>query len=277
MNYPNEINHKDCMPCLRRSKNKYNSKIINECLKSRKTVWPIPQIVQVFLPDFKIKSQINEYSFEIVELISNGAFGKVYRVKRLNSNSELYAMKMLEKSSVISGYGIKQVKDEVKIQSICGHHPFIVNCPFFWQNRNTIFIVSDFVGGGELLKLLQNHGPLPEELCRIYFAELIIIIDFLHNAGIIYRDIKPENILLDEYGHLQLIDFGLAKWLSHGCRTSTICGTTQYMAPEIFQSKPYNHVVDWWSAGVLLFQMLTNQVYSREHSVCFFRWYINTK
>ncbi|XP_060837519.1 serine/threonine-protein kinase S6KL isoform X1 [Rhopalosiphum padi] len=250
----------DCRPWSRESKKKWQDSTIDR-LKASKTVWPIPQIEQVFLPDFKIRSQINEYSFKSLELICNGVFGKVYKVKKLNSCGDLYAMKVLEKSLIVHENGVQQVKNEVQIQSLCGHHPFIVNCPFFWQNRNQLFIVSEYIGGGELLKLLQKCGPLPEELCRVYFAELVVIIDFLHNAGVIYRDIKPENILLDDNGHLQLIDFGLSKWLPQGCRTSTICGTTQYMAPEVLQSEPYySHAVDWWSAGVLLFQMLTNQV-----------------
>jgi len=178
MNCKNEIVCRDCRPWSRgASKKKWSNSIsINDRLKSSKTVWPVPQIEQVFLPDFKIRPQINEHSFEILELICNGAFGKVYRAKRLNSNGELYAMKILAKSSVICENGMQQVKCEVQIQSMCGHHPFIVNCPFFWQNRNKLFIVSDYVGGGELLKLLQNHGPLPEELCRVYFAELVVII-----------------------------------------------------------------------------------------------------
>ncbi|KAL5232670.1 hypothetical protein ACI65C_000080 [Semiaphis heraclei] len=255
----------DCRPWSRESKKKWKDLTIDR-LKASKTIWPIPQIEQVFLPDFKIKSQINEYSFKSLELISNGAFGKVYKVEKLNSSGDLYAMKILEKSSVVCENGIQQVKNEVQIQSLCGHHPFIVNCPFFWQNRNQLFIVSEYVGGGELLKLIQKYGPLPEELCRLYFAELVVIIDFLHNAGVIYRDIKPENILLDDHGHLQLIDFGLSKWLPQGCHTSTICGTTQYMAPEVLESEPYySHFVDWWSAGVLLFQMLTNQYPPKSH------------
>jgi len=259
MNCKNNKLYINCKLWSRTSKNKWHDSTINDRFKASKTMWPIPQIEQVFLPEFKIKPHINEHSFEVLELICKGAFGEVYKAKQLNSNDKIYAMKILAKSLVVYENGIQQVKDEVRIQSICGHHPFIVNCPFFWQNRNQLFIISDYVAGGELLKLLRKYGPLPEELCCIYFAELVVILDFLHNAGVIYRDVKPENILLDDHGHLQLIDFGLSKWLPRGCRTSTICGTTQYMAPEVLQSEPYNHAVDWWSAGVLLFQMLTNE------------------
>ncbi|VVC32698.1 Protein kinase domain,Protein kinase-like domain,Serine/threonine-protein kinase, active site [Cinara cedri] len=262
MNLKNETVYKSCR--FWSKKKLHDSTSMKVRLKASKTIWPVPQIEQVFLPDFKIKPQINENLFMNLELISQGAFGKVYKVKQLNSDDKFYAMKILNKSLVINENGIQQVKNEVQIQSMCGHHPFIVNCPHFWQNRNQLFILSDYVGGGELLELIHKHGPLPEELCRVYFAELVIIIDFLHNAGVIYRDIKPENILLDDDGHLQLIDFGLSKWLPQGCRTSTICGTTQYMAPEVLESE-YNHVIDWWSAGVLLFRMLTNQYPPKSH------------
>ncbi|XP_050436499.1 ribosomal protein S6 kinase-related protein isoform X2 [Adelges cooleyi] len=256
--------YSDCRPWSRISKKRWRNSAVDDLLKASKTTWPVPQIEQIFLPEFKIKTETNEESFEIIEFICKGAFGKVFKVKQLDSN-EVYAMKILKKSAIIEENGIQQVKDEVHIQSMCGHHPFIINCPFYWQSRKQLFIVSNYVGGGELLKLLLQHEILPEELCRIYFAEIVTILDFLHNAGVIYRDIKPENILLDDDGHLQLIDFGLSKWLPQGCRTNTICGTSQYMAPEILQMGNYNHSVDWWSAGVLLFQLLTNQYPPKTH------------
>lgn len=245
-------------PWSRVSRRRWHQATLNDPLEAAKTAWPVPYIEAIFLPEFKIKGSVTERDFQVVSTISRGAFGKVYKVMKEDAN-EIYALKILSKSQIISENAVQQVKDEVGIQSMCGHNPFIVNCPFFWQSRKQLFIVSDFVTGGELLELCQSYGLLPEELVRIYVAEISLAIDFLHNAGVIYRDLKLENILLDDEGHAQLIDFGLAKWLKYGSRTTTICGTRQYMAPEVVSMEPYGHAVDWWSLGVVACCMLSGQ------------------
>ncbi|XP_046390767.1 serine/threonine-protein kinase S6KL [Ischnura elegans] len=221
---------------------------------SSKTAWPVSLIESIFFPEFKKKCHVTAPEFKVVETISKGAFGKVYKVE--DDLGKEYAMKILSKAQIITDNAIKQVKDEVMIQSMCGHHPFIVDCPFFWQSKKQLFIVSTFVPGGELLHLWNKYGPFPEDVIRVLVAEIALGLDFLHNAGVIYRDLKLENILLDSDGHVQIIDFGLAKWLKHGARTSTICGTLQYMAPEILRMQPYTHSVDWWSLGVIFFALL---------------------
>nr|CAD7435287.1 unnamed protein product [Timema monikensis] len=109
----------------------------------------------------------------VIETIAKGAFGKVYKVEKKDTK-EIYALKILSKSQIISDNAFDQVKDEVRIQSTCGHNPFIVNCPFFWQNRKNLFIVSEYMCGGELLKLCQDYITLPEELARIYVAEIAL-------------------------------------------------------------------------------------------------------
>ncbi|XP_071447055.1 serine/threonine-protein kinase S6KL isoform X2 [Hetaerina americana] len=250
-----------CIPELlgfnafRRRSNKYNK---SEDFGSSKTPWPVSFIESIFFPEFKKKCHVTALEFQVVETISKGAFGKVSKV--IDSEGKEYALKILSKAQIIADNAIKQVKDEVMIQSMCGHHPFIVNCPFFWQSKKQLFIVSTFIPGGELLRLWNNYGPLPEEVVKIIIAEIALALDFLHNAGVIYRDLKLENILLDADGHVQIIDFGLAKWLKYGSRTNTMCGTLQYMAPEILRMKPYNHSVDWWSLGVICFSLLQGSV-----------------
>lgn len=215
-----------------------------------KATWPVPYIEALFLPEFKIKGPITETDFQILSPVSCGAFGEVFKVVKIDTGT-VYAMKVLSKSKVIGESAIQQVKDEARIQSTCGHNPFIVNCPFYWQSRKQLYIVSDFVSGGELLDLCRTIGAFPEPLVQIYIAELALALDFLHNAGVIYRDLKLENILLDSDGHCQLIDFGLSKWLRYGDRTTTICGTLQYIAPDVLSREPYGHAVDWWSLGIL--------------------------
>ncbi|XP_049861963.1 serine/threonine-protein kinase S6KL [Schistocerca gregaria] len=245
-------------PWSRVSRRRWNNSTLTDPLEASKTAWPVPYIEAAFLPEFKIKGDVTENSFEVLDTISSGAFGKVYLACKRDTNQK-YALKILSKSQILSQNAVEQVKDEVRIQSVCGHHPFIVNCPYFWQNRKRLFIVTDYIAGGELLRICQDYGPLPEELVRVYVAEIALALDFLHNAGIIYRDLKLENLLLDEEGHLKLIDFGLAKWLKYGCRTTTICGTIQYMAPDIVSMEPYGHAVDWWSLGVIMCCLLTGE------------------
>ncbi|KAG8224074.1 hypothetical protein J437_LFUL001151 [Ladona fulva] len=262
-----------------------------------KTAWPVSYIESIFFPEFKRKSQVTDCEFKVVETISKGAFGKVYKV--IDDGGTEYALKILSKAQIIGDNALKQVKDEVRIQSMCGHHPFIVSCPYYWQSKKQLFIVTSYIPGGELLKLWYTYGSFPENVVRIFIAEIALALDFLHNAGVIYRDLKLENILLDHEGHIQIIDFGLAKWLKYGSRTNTICGTLQYMgdnalkqvkdevriqsmcghhpfivscpyywqskkqlfiAPEILRMESYTHSVDWWSLGVIAFCLLQGSV-----------------
>lgn len=135
-------------------------------------------------------------------------------------------MKVLSKSEIINGNAIRQLKDEVDIQTICGHHPFLAKCVDYWQSKKKVFLLSNYYPNGELF---QKFKSFPFELVRLYIAEIALALDFLHQAGVIYRDLKPENVLLDQDYHVRLIDFGLSKWLSIGSRTRTLCGTLQYM------------------------------------------------
>lgn len=221
-----------------------------------KTFWPVAVVEAMFLPEFPIKVKVDEMSFQVVETIARGAFGKVVRVVKKDTKRS-YAMKILSKAQVIVESAVQQCKDEVSIQVMCKDHPFVVGCQFYWQNRKRLFLVSEFIPNGELLILWKTHGRLPESVAKLYLAELAYTLDYLHNTGVVYRDLKMENILLDNDGHIQLIDFGLAKWLSQGNRTRTICGTIQYMAPEILRAESYTHAVDWWSLGVITYALMT--------------------
>lgn len=215
-------------PWSRVSRKVWKESTLDDSYQCVKTAWPVSIIEAVFLPEFKIEPT-KEKEYDVINVISRGAFGKVYRVIHHNSH-EYSALKVLCKSKVLNDNCVAQVKDEVKIQLMCGHHPFIIKSPQYWQNRKKLFIVSEYIDGGDLYELVRRYGALPEDLVKIYVAELASALDFLHNAGVIYRDLKPENILLDSDGHTILIDFGLSKWLKYGQRTTTLCGTLQYMA-----------------------------------------------
>jgi serine/threonine protein kinase len=168
-------------------------------------------------------------------------------------------MKIMWKSQVIRDRALQQVKDEVTIAVSCVDNPLIVKTWFYWQSKRFLYIITDFIENGELLSLWLRVHHLPERVVATYAVEMALALDYLHKRGIIYRDIKMENILLDKRGHVQLIDFGLSKWLPMGERTCTICGTIQYMAPEILSVEPYDHSVDWWSLGILIYALLSGE------------------
>ncbi|XP_064620127.1 serine/threonine-protein kinase S6KL-like isoform X2 [Lineus longissimus] len=223
-----------------------------------KTAWPVPLVESLFLPDYEIKAEQELDDFEVLDVIARGAFGNVLKVRR-EDDKKLYAVKVLTKSQVIVEGAVKQSKDEATIQCVLGNHPYIVQAHWYWQSRKFLYIVSDYIPNGELFTLWKYHGAFSERLVKLYVAEMALVLDYLHTSGVVYRDIKMENILLDEEGHLQVIDFGLAKWLSKGNRTRTICGTLQYIAPEILSLQPYAHSCDWWSLGILMYALLTGE------------------
>ncbi|KAK2175690.1 hypothetical protein NP493_710g00023 [Ridgeia piscesae] len=212
-------------------------------------------IDSLFLPTYPVKADIPNAHFEVLELIAQGAFGNVLKVRRLEDHT-IYAMKAMRKSKVLLDRAVEQCNQEALIQAAVGDHAFIVKPHWFFQNKHDVFIVMDYVPRGELFTAWKRLEHFSEALVRICIAELAIAIDYLHNAGVIYRDLKMENILIDVNGHLQLIDFGLAKWLQHGGRTRTICGTLHYIAPEILSTWPYGHSVDWWSLGIMMYALL---------------------
>lgn len=113
------------------------------------------------------------------------------------------------------------------IAQACATHPFIVHTHYYWQSRRYLYIITDYVENGELLSLWLRIRRFPEMIVKIYIAQVAMVLDYLHKKGIIYRDVKMENILLDEHGNIKIIDFGLSKWLAYGQRTTTICGTLQ--------------------------------------------------
>ncbi|EDV99858.1 GH12172 [Drosophila grimshawi] len=223
-----------------------------------RTQWHRPKNNSLFSSHFKDCSRNEQFFVEC--LVAKGAFGVVFKVfnrcKDNPSNKTSYALKVIPKSKVIADNSVQQIKDEADIQKLCGHHPFIVKQIDLWQNRHNLHILSEYVPNGELFHKIDQFSP---DLVRLYIGEIALAIDFLHNAGIIFRDIKPENILLTQKYHIKLTDFGLSKWLKLGASTHTICGTFKYMAPEILCGEPYGHAVDWWALGVIVCQMLTKK------------------
>ena len=193
--------------------------------------------------------------FEILKLIGKGSFAKVYLVRK-KSNQKLFSMKKLNKP-FIKNYKQEQHTINERILLSKMNYPFLVKLYCAFQDKENLYFIMEFIQGGELFFHLHRETRFDDEKTRFYVAELILALNFLHKNKIIYRDIKPENILLDKDGHIKLTDFGLSRICSEkNEKAFTICGTPFYIAPEIIEKKGYNDSVDWWSLGCLMYEML---------------------
>lgn len=253
-----QVSNEEQRSLSRASHRSWTNGNLHNIYASSKTVWPVPRFQSIFLPEFSIKEIPMKTGYTFLDIIAKGTYGKVYKVQK-QETGQVFALKVINKAKIIAENCVKQAKEEVAIQRMVGHHPFIVNSIHRWQSRKTLYILMDYISGGELLSLVEEFGCLSEEVVRIYVAEIALAIDFLHNAGIVHRDLKTTNVLLDEDGHAVIIDFGFAKWLQRTERTNTLCGTPLYMAPEILRKEYYGQEVDWWSLGVLACFLLTNE------------------
>lgn len=200
------------------------------------------------------KKKMSVESFELVSVLGRGTYGKVQLV-RLKETGHLYAMKSMSKQQLADSDQIQQTITEKNVL-IEIQHPFLVSAHFTFQDETKIFMVLDYVPGGELFGRLKEERVFSEERVRIYSAEILLGLGHLHKLGYIYRDLKPENILVDRNGHLKITDFGLAKKTEGGGQTGTFCGTPEYLAPEMLLQQPYDKAVDWWSFGILIYEML---------------------
>ena len=192
--------------------------------------------------------------FEIIKLIGRGSYGKVHLVKYKNTN-EYYAMKSLKKDILLDQDQIECTLLEKKILQTLDY-PFLVGMVFCFQTEERIYFVMPFVRGGELFQHLRHEKYFKEEKVKFYAAIIGLSLDYLHNNEIVYRDVKPENILIDEDGYLKLVDFGLAKILEGDEKATSFCGTPEYLAPEIIQGKGHARGADWWSYGILIYELL---------------------
>ncbi|KAJ8753810.1 hypothetical protein K2173_000064 [Erythroxylum novogranatense] len=195
--------------------------------------------------------------FEVLKVVGQGAFGKVYQVRK-KGTSEIYAMKVMRKDKIVEKNHVEYMKAERDILTKVDH-PFIVQLKYSFQTKYRLYLILDFINGGHLFFQLYHHGLFREDLARIYAAEIVSAVSHLHGNGIMHRDLKPENILLDEDGHVMLTDFGLAKEFGENTRSNSMCGTVEYMAPEIILGKGHDKAADWWSVGILLYEMLTGK------------------
>ncbi|KAG8935587.1 AGC protein kinase Gad8 [Tulasnella sp. 419] len=196
-------------------------------------------------------------AFELLKVIGKGSFGKVMQVKKKDTQ-RIYALKTIRKAHIASRPGeITHILAERTVLALV-NNPFIVPLKFSFQNPDKLYLVMSFVNGGELFYHLQREGKFDQNRSRFYAAELLCALEHLHSFNVVYRDLKPENILLDYTGHIALCDFGLCKLnMSETDKTNTFCGTPEYIAPELLENQGYTKTVDWWTLGVLLYEMMT--------------------
>ncbi|XP_039108365.1 serine/threonine-protein kinase 32C isoform X1 [Hyaena hyaena] len=210
-------------------------------------------------PVFDDQEDVNFDHFQILRAIGKGSFGKVCIVQKRDTE-KMYAMKYMNKQQCIERDEVRNVFRELEIMQEI-EHVFLVNLWYSFQDEEDMFMVVDLLLGGDLRYHLQQNVQFSEDTVRLYICEMALALDYLRSQHIIHRDVKPDNILLDEQGHAHLTDFNIATIIKDGERATALAGTKPYMAPEIFQSfvsggSGYSFEVDWWSVGVLAYELL---------------------
>ncbi|XP_052798812.1 ribosomal protein S6 kinase beta-1-like isoform X1 [Mya arenaria] len=204
--------------------------------------------------------KVSTFDFELLKVLGKGGYGKVFQVRKVSGQAKgkIFAMKVLKKATIArNAKDTAHTKAERNILE-CVKHPFIVDLIYAFQTGGKLYLILEYLPGGELFMQLEREGIFMEDTACFYLSEITLAIEHLHSYGIVYRDLKPENILLDLQGHVKLTDFGLCKEaVMEGVVTHTFCGTIEYMAPEILMRTGHGKAVDWWSLGALMYDMLT--------------------
>ncbi|KAG8230392.1 hypothetical protein J437_LFUL009865, partial [Ladona fulva] len=216
------------------------------------------------------KRKVTLENFEFLKVIGKGAFGKVI-LCREKATGRPYAIKILKKEAIIQNNEIVHTLTENRVLQNT-NHPFIISLKYSFQTNDRLCFVMEYVNGGELYFHMLRELYFSEDKARFYGAEILCALGYLHSKGIVYRDLKLENLLLDKDGHIKIADFGLCKEdITYGRTTRSFCGTPEYLAPEVVEDNYYGVAVDWWGMGVLMYEMMTGRLpfYNKDHEVLF--------
>lgn len=216
------------------------------------------------------RKKVTLENFEFLKVLGKGTFGKVI-LCREKATAKLYAIKILKKEVIIQKDEVKHTLTENRVLRNT-NHPFLISLKYSFQTNDRLCFVMQYVNGGELFFHLSKERLFTEDRTRFYGAEIISALGYLHSEGIIYRDLKLENLLLDKDGHIKIADFGLCKEdITFGTTTKTFCGTPEYLAPEVLEDNDYGHAVDWWGTGVVMYEMICGRLpfYNSDHDVLF--------
>jgi len=228
---------------------------VNGCLKKDSSAQA--QLEQQAILNANNAKKISVDEFRKIKVIGKGGFGRVLLVEKKDTK-KVYAMKILKKGVIAARGEIEHTRTEKSVLSKLDH-PFLAKLHWSFQTDENLYFVMDFINGGELFHHLSNDKRFSDERAKFYAAEIVSGMEYLHTHGVIYRDLKPENLLLSNKGHIVMTDFGLSKEGLHAedDRTGTFCGTPEYLAPEIIKGEDYTKSIDWWSVGTLIYEMLT--------------------
>ena len=201
------------------------------------------------------RRSVNVDSFVTISVIGKGSYAKVLLVRK-KDDGHIYAMKILKKKTIEQKKQLSHISTEKNVLLALKDDPFFVKIHYSFQNEKKLFFVLDYCPGGEMFSILQKRNRLTENEARFYAAQLVLAIEIMHKRNILYRDLKPENVLIDAEGYIKIADFGLSKLNIDKSDTKTICGTPEYLAPEVIQKVGYNRPVDWWTLGSFIYEML---------------------
>ncbi|KAF2114142.1 kinase-like domain-containing protein [Lophiotrema nucula] len=206
---------------------------------------------------------LRQEDFELVKTLGTGTFARVWLVRLKNTakgdQNKVFALKILRKVDVIRLKQVEHVRNERNVLAGVAGHPFITTMVASFQDHDSLYMLLDYCPGGEVFSYLRRARRFNEPTSQFYAAEIVLILEFLHEKeGVAYRDLKPENILIDAEGHLKLVDFGFAKKVENR-ETYTLCGTPEYLAPEVIRNTGHGTAVDWWAFGILVYEFLVGQ------------------